>query len=125
MTNFSSSASSSSSTAPVDREQIQHVVVMRHGDRIDSMVPLWIATAKRPFDPPLAEPGKVRAFCTGRKLRNNLGFPIHRVFVSPFLRCIETASEAIRGLCAINDDPLEMTSDNITIDPSKIKVIHK
>ncbi|RZC69162.1 hypothetical protein C5167_032285 [Papaver somniferum] len=103
-------------------EQIQHIVVMRHGDRIDNVEPLWISTAKRPFDPPLAEPGKVRAFCTGRKLRNNLDFPIHRVFVSPFLRCIQTASEVISGFCAINDDPLEMTSDNVEIDPSKVKV---
>ncbi|OVA04670.1 Histidine phosphatase superfamily [Macleaya cordata] len=111
----------SSSVPAVDRDSVQHVVVMRHGDRIDNAEPLWVSTAARPFDPPLAEPGKVRAFCTGRKLRNNLGFPIHRVFVSPFLRCIQTASEVISALCAINDDPLEMTSDNISIDPSKVK----
>ncbi|KAI3918739.1 hypothetical protein MKX01_042059 [Papaver californicum] len=114
--------SSSLSSADSNGEQIQHIVVMRHGDRIDNIEPLWISTAKRPFDPPLAEPGKVRAFCTGRKLRNNLDFPIDRVFVSPFRRCIQTASEVISGLCAINDDPLEMTSDNIKIDPSKVKV---
>ncbi|MCL7037460.1 hypothetical protein MKW94_021219 [Papaver nudicaule] len=113
---------SSSSTDSNNGKQIQHIVVMRHGDRIDNVEPLWISTAKRPFDPPLAEPGKVRAFCTGRKLRNNLDFPIHRIFVSPFRRCIQTASEVISGLCAVNDDPLEMTSDNIEIDPSKVKV---
>lgn len=97
---------------------------MRHGDRIDNVEPLWITTAQRPWDPPLVDAGKVRAFCTGRKLRNNLGFPIHRVLVSPFTRCIETASQAVSALAAVNDnDPLKMTSDDdISIDPSRVKV---
>lgn len=99
------------------------MIVMRHGDRIDNVEPLWITTAPRPWDPPLVHAGKVRAFCTGRKLRNNLGFPIHRVIVSPFTRCIETASQAVSALAAINDDdPLKMTSDDISIDPSRVKV---
>ncbi|XP_077245005.1 uncharacterized protein LOC143884983 [Tasmannia lanceolata] len=101
---------------------IQNVIVMRHGDRIDNFEPLWISTAPRPWDPPLTDGGKMRAFCTGKKLRN-LGFRIDRVFVSPFIRCIQTASEVITALCAKDDDSLlSETSENVSIDPSKLKV---
>ncbi|KAA8515876.1 hypothetical protein F0562_019055 [Nyssa sinensis] len=100
----------------------QNVVVMRHGDRIDNFEPLWALSAARPWDPPLIDSGKVRAFCTGRKLRTHLEFPIHRVFVSPFLRCLQTASEVVSALCAVEDDPNNMTGDGVKIDPSKLKV---
>ena len=103
----------------------QNVMVMRHGDRIDNFEPLWAATAARPWDPPLVEAGKVRAFCTGRKLRGQLGFRIHRVLVSPFLRCVQTAAEVVSALCAVDHDgvdPNHLTSQGVSIDPSKIKV---
>ncbi|KAK9274059.1 hypothetical protein L1049_018873 [Liquidambar formosana] len=100
----------------------QNVVVMRHGDRLDNFEPLWMSTAPRPWDPPLYKAGVERAFCTGRKLRTQLGFPIQRVFVSPFVRCIQTAAEVVSALCAVEDDPTRMTSEGVSIDPSKIKV---
>ncbi|KAK4416054.1 hypothetical protein Salat_2712800 [Sesamum alatum] len=103
----------------------QNLVVMRHGDRLDNFVPLWAASAPRPWDPPLVEDGKVRAFSTGEKFRKQLGFPIHRVFVSPFLRCLETAAEVVSALCAVantSDDPNDLTSNGVLVDPSKIKV---
>ncbi|XP_010258828.1 PREDICTED: uncharacterized protein LOC104598455 isoform X2 [Nelumbo nucifera] len=100
----------------------QNVIVMRHGDRIDNAEPLWVTTAVRPWDPPLTEAGKVRAFCTGRELRDKLGFRIHRVFVSPFLRCIQTASQVVSALCAVQDDPTNMNSEKVAINPSKLKV---
>ncbi|KAL0373440.1 UNVERIFIED_CONTAM: hypothetical protein Sradi_3259700 [Sesamum radiatum] len=103
----------------------QNVVVMRHGDRLDNFVPLWAASAPRPWDPPLVEDGKVRAFGTGEKFRKQLGFPIHRVFVSPFLRCLQTAAEVVSALCAVantSDDPNDLTSNGVVVDPSKIKV---
>ncbi|XP_038683381.1 uncharacterized protein LOC119983735 [Tripterygium wilfordii] len=103
-------------------ESHQSVVVMRHGDRIDNFEPLWVTTTDRPWDPPLVEKGRVRAFCTGRKLRTYLGFPIHRVFVSPFIRCVQTASEVVSALCAVDDDPNATISDEVSIDASKIKV---
>ncbi|XP_059651629.1 uncharacterized protein LOC132299170 [Cornus florida] len=123
MMNSSSTASSKTLTPDGgDRQRSQqNVVVMRHGDRIDNFEPLWAASAARPWDPPLVEAGKVRAFCTGRKLRTYLGFPIHRVLVSPFLRCIQTASEVVTALCAVDGDTL-VNSDGVKIDPSKIKV---
>lgn len=103
----------------------QNVVVMRHGDRLDNVLPLWAASAPRPWDPPLADDGRVRAFSTGDKLRKQLPFPIHRVFVSPFLRCLQTAAEAVSALCAVDkksDDPYDLSSNAVVIDPSKIKV---
>lgn len=82
----------------------QHVVVMRHGDRRDYLDPSWAATAgDRKWDPPLAEPGLTRAFLTGQKLHDNLDFPIHRVFVSPFYRCLQTAAQAIAALTNQNN----------------------
>ncbi|XP_040991371.1 uncharacterized protein LOC121238525 [Juglans microcarpa x Juglans regia] len=100
----------------------QNVVVMRHGDRKDNVDHLWVTNAAKPWDPPLVENGRVCAFSTGRKLRTHLGFPIHRVLVSPFLRCVQTASEVVSALCSIHDDPTIPTSDDVSIDPSKVKV---
>ncbi|KAJ9171205.1 hypothetical protein P3X46_014600 [Hevea brasiliensis] len=103
-------------------EFYQNVVVLRHGDRIDNFDPDWATTAARPWDPPLIENGRVRAFCTGGCLNSRLGFPIHRVFVSPFLRCIQTASEVVSALCAV-DDYLDVScGDGVAIDSSKVKV---
>lgn len=99
----------------------QNVVVMRHGHRLDNFAPLWVSTAARPWDPPLYKDGLTRAFNTGRDLRNNLGFPIHRVFVSPFLRCVQTAGEAISGLVSPVDDPNAGAGPG-PIDTSKVKV---
>ncbi|KAK7339253.1 hypothetical protein VNO77_19909 [Canavalia gladiata] len=100
----------------------QNVVVMRHGDRHDNFEPLWASTAARPWDPPLAPAGRVRAFQTGMRLRQSLGFPIHRVFASPFLRCVQTATEVIAALSAVNDGRSTVADDGVTIDPLKVKV---
>ncbi|KAK1285084.1 hypothetical protein QJS10_CPB20g01428 [Acorus calamus] len=109
----------------------QNVVVMRHGERMDLVEPLWITRDPRPWDPPLTEDGKIKAWTTGRKIRNTPGLRIDRVFVSPFLRCVQTASRAVSALCAVGDgsdvDPLliEVASDDSAatrLDPSKIKV---
>ncbi|KAF8380538.1 hypothetical protein HHK36_028025 [Tetracentron sinense] len=104
-----------------DRFQ-QNVIVMRHGDRLDNVERLWLATAARPWNPPLANSGRERAFGVGKYLRSNLGFPIHRVFVSPFLRCVQTAAEVVSALCAVEVKASQMISDNVAIDSSKIKV---
>ncbi|KAG1354411.1 putative phosphoglycerate mutase family protein [Cocos nucifera] len=106
-------------------KRVQNVVVMRHGDRTDHFEPMWATHAARPWDPPLTDGGKIRAWTTGKRLRA-LGFPIHRVFVSPFLRCLQTATEAVSALCAVVDDEapiLDMeTSQDVVIDPSHVKV---
>lgn len=113
---------SSSSSETLEQSNVQNVIVMRHGDRLDNADPLWISSAERPWDPPLTEGGKIRAWNTGKKLRKNPGFKIDRVFVSPFLRCIQTANEVITALCADGDSDLLETSENAIIDPSGVKV---
>ncbi|XP_016506465.1 uncharacterized protein LOC107824229 [Nicotiana tabacum] len=105
----------------------QNVLVMRHGDRLDNFEELWVMKADRPWDPPLHQDGKIRPFCTGQKIRSNMDFPIHRVFVSPFLRCVQTAAEVVRALCDVADhnceaNVLSSNSESVVIDPSKIKV---
>ena len=70
----------------------------------------------------LEEHLRVRAFCHGRKIRSQLGFPIHRVFVSPFLRCVETTSQVVSAHCVLHDDPNNLTGGDVTIDPSRLKV---
>ncbi|XP_073147034.1 uncharacterized protein [Henckelia pumila] len=98
----------------------QNVVVMRHGNRLDNSDPAWITTAERPWDPPLNDSGRDRAFATGRSIPSQLGFPVHRVFVSPFLRCLETASGVVAGLLAVTDKRSDSV-DDVNV-PSKIKV---
>lgn len=100
----------------------QNIIVMRHGERIDNFVPSWTSTAARPWDPPLTQPGQVRAFQIGQSIRQSLGLPIHRLIVSPFLRCIQTAAELVIALSAVNDVRESDISDNVLIDPSKVKV---
>ena len=109
---------------PTTQTEYQNIIVMRHGDRMDNFDPLWISTAPRPWDPPLVQEGRVRAFCTARKFRNLFDYPIHRVFVSPFLRCIQTAKEAVIALSALHHNPEALTGDSLPIDPSKLKVSH-
>jgi len=99
----------------------QNVVVMRHGERFDNLEPSWAATAARPWDPPLAEPGRKRALETAQRLRENLGFPIQRVFVSPFLRCLQTAVELVSSLAAVEEGG-SAAGDGATVDPLEIKV---
>ncbi|XP_008803826.2 uncharacterized protein LOC103717283 [Phoenix dactylifera] len=109
----------------IGEKRVQNVVVMRHGDRIDHFEMMWAANAARPWDPPLTDGGKIRAWTAGKRLRA-LGFPIHRVLVSPFLRCLQTTAEAVSALCAVVDDEARLltmeTSQDVVIDPSRVKV---
>lgn len=101
----------------------QHVVVMRHGERRDNVEPLWAARASRRWDPPLTDDGKAYAFKEGRHFLGRYNFSINRVIVSPFLRCLQTANEVVSALRAVDYDPTAMlSSSDVTIDPSKIKV---
>ncbi|KAF3335525.1 Histidine phosphatase superfamily (branch 1) [Carex littledalei] len=90
---------------------------MRHGDRIDHFDPNWVSQAARPWDPVLTDGGKARARATGARL-SGLDFPIHRVLVSPFVRCRETAAEVITSLCSVG----EIDGQDSPIDPSRVKV---
>ncbi|KAF9604663.1 hypothetical protein IFM89_008994 [Coptis chinensis] len=93
-------------------KQEQHIIVMRHGDRLDCADSLWQSTTKQPWDPPLSDAGKARAFSIGKQFKDNLSVPIHRVIVSPFLRCVHTTSQIVSALCTVEDDPNYMDIDN-------------
>ncbi|KAL0866901.1 hypothetical protein Bca101_046019 [Brassica carinata] len=116
-------ATMESSTNSNPTDGYQNILMMRHGDRIDQVDPLWLDTAARPWDPPLVHDGMVRAFRTGQRIRSQIQFPIHRVFVSPFIRCVQTASEVVNALSAVDLDPKATSSkDVLSIDKSKLKV---
>ncbi|XP_058736804.1 uncharacterized protein LOC131609164 [Vicia villosa] len=115
-------------TAKMDSKENQHpvmyqnVIVMRHSERLDNVEPTWVSTATRPWDPPLTQSGRVLAFKTGQGIRKNFGFPIHRLFVSPFLRCVQTAAEIVTALSDVNEAGGSVSHDDISADPSKVKV---
>ncbi|XP_038882210.1 uncharacterized protein LOC120073431 [Benincasa hispida] len=96
----------------------QNVVVLRHADRLDFSDQSWAATAARPWDPPLMEEGLVRAFNMGRVIMNDLGSSIHRIFVSPFLRCLQTAAQAVAAV----DDVSTETATPDSAAPFQLKV---
>ncbi|KAE8660702.1 putative Myb-like HTH transcriptional regulator family protein [Hibiscus syriacus] len=75
---------------------------------------------------PLVDNGLARAFKAGRIFQTLLPFRIHRVFVSPFLRCVQTASEVVAALCAVDVDANGKSSkDVMKLDPSKVKMLNK
>lgn len=80
--------------APAGRNR-QLLVVMRHGERIDEVNKEWSAIAPRPFDPFLSEHGEEQAKKVAAKLKK---FNIKKVYISPFYRCLQTASFAAEGL---------------------------
>ncbi|KAL3132345.1 hypothetical protein ABBQ32_008922 [Trebouxia sp. C0010 RCD-2024] len=73
----------------------QLLVVMRHGERIDEVNKEWSAISKRPYDPFLSDHGEDQAKKVAAKLKK---FGIKKVFISPFFRCLQTASFAAEGL---------------------------
>ncbi len=62
--------------------------IARHGNRLDFVYPEWFNTAKRRYDPPLSEDGLIQAQQLAKRLESE---EIHHIFVSPFLRAIQTA----------------------------------
>ncbi len=73
----------------------QRIWIVRHGNREDFQNPGWARTASRPFDPALSADGETQAKEVGLSLQ---GESVHRVFASPFLRTIQTASHIADAL---------------------------
>ncbi|KAL0547700.1 hypothetical protein IC582_012124 [Cucumis melo] len=94
----------------------QNLVVLRHADRLDFSDHSWTATADRPWDPPLMEDGFVRAFNSGRAILNDLGSPIHRIFVSPFLRCLQTAAQVVAAVHHVSADSAATSQLKVSIE---------
>jgi broad specificity phosphatase PhoE len=68
----------------------QIVWIARHGNRLDFVNPEWFNTATRRYDPPLSDDGFIQAAELGQRLKSE---NIKHLFVSPFLRTIQTAHE--------------------------------
>ncbi|CAH9127230.1 unnamed protein product [Cuscuta epithymum] len=83
-----------------EKQLYQNVIVMRHGPRLDNFNTKWPETADRPWNPPLYDGAEYKNLYsdTAKKIREEVGAPIHRVIVSPFLRCLQTASRTIEAL---------------------------
>lgn len=92
-----------------NKEEVTVVVVARHGERLDYVsrdaTPStnWVATAAKPYDPPLTEHGMEQASTLGRHLRSELGKTLQlpavsAIYASPFLRCRQTALAVKSGL---------------------------
>jgi broad specificity phosphatase PhoE len=71
----------------------QTVWLARHGNRLDFVHPEWFNTAKRRYDPPLSADGLTQAQALGQRLKTE---NIQHLFVSPFLRAIQTANEVAK-----------------------------
>lgn len=76
----------------------QKLFVMRHGQRWDDANREWVhEVGARTWDPPLTENGLEQARSAGETMRSE-GVLISRIFVSPFLRCVQTAAGFIKGM---------------------------
>jgi len=90
------------------RQHFEHplkIIIVRHGERVDSVDNSWITRAARKFDPELTPIGHQQAAATGRLLRRHLDLDNKRadevhleVFSSPFIRCMQTAAGIVREL---------------------------
>eukprot|EP00873_Tetraselmis_striata_P002875 jgi/Tetstr1/423139/TSEL_013908.t1 len=71
------------------------LLLVRHGERLDYVQSSWLATAPRPWDPPLTETGLDQATKAGRAisslLREHNLPPVGAAFSSPLTRCVETS----------------------------------
>lgn len=79
------------------------VFFARHGERIDHVDKAWASTQKNPYDPYLTETGLAQARHLGKALA---GKNIAHVFVSPFYRTVQTASQvALEINATLNLEP--------------------
>lgn len=71
----------------------------------------------------LAQEGQIRAIRMGGGIEQSLKYPIHRVFVSPFLRCVQTAVELIGAFSTINGGVETFIGEDNLFATSKVKVV--
>ena len=108
-----------------------YVVVARHGERWDYLQKdagkgeEWIRQADRPWDPPLSPRGLQQASRLGHHLSKKLfelKLPdVACVYSSPFLRCRQTACQAIEALNNGDDNDATITTTTDII-PLKVQV---
>lgn len=110
-----------------------HVVVARHGERWDYLQrdagkgEDYIRNAERPWDPPLSPNGLKQASRLGSHLAETLQAldlpPITACYTSPFLRCRQTACQAVEALNSENSG-LKEASDDIDTSVSASTTSH-
>lgn len=93
--------------------------IIRHGERLDKVNPLWSKNALRPHDTPLSKTGFKQAQRLGKWLYGKL--PINHpiaIFSSPFIRCVQTADAIADQLEGLKYDGLYSDkSTEICIEP--------
>lgn len=77
------------------KDKGQTIWIARHGNRLDFVDPEWFENADRPYDPPLSDDGVIQAQELARRLEKEA---IAHIFVSPFLRTVQTAFEVAKVL---------------------------
>ena len=53
-------------------KKVQHVFIIRHGERLDNVDYDWVRTAERPYDPPLTEDGVKEASEAGMRFKDKV-----------------------------------------------------
>ncbi|CAH9096447.1 unnamed protein product [Cuscuta europaea] len=108
-----------------EKQLYQNVIVMRHGPRLDNFDKSWTsgANSDRPWNPPLYDGDEFKNLYseTAKKIWEEVGAPIHRVIVSPFLRCLQTASRTIEALSSQELLSSSTTAGVVHFSPPQIK----
>ena len=95
------------------------IFVIRHAERLDRQDPMWSTLALRPQDTPLSDRGVRQAERLGKWLYGRL--PVHRplaIFVSPFIRCVQTANAIAEQLEGLQREGLHSASaTRICVEP--------
>ena len=53
-------------------DPVQHVFIIRHGERLDNVDYEWVRRAERPYDPPLTEDGLREAREAGKRFKDKV-----------------------------------------------------
>jgi broad specificity phosphatase PhoE len=100
-------------TSEKDTMKRRVVVVVRHGERLDYVMrdagQNWVASAFRPWDPPLTTDGMEQAKSLGKALpqileQHKLPPKVKSIYSSPFLRCRQTALGIAESITSDDDD---------------------
>ena len=93
--------------------------IIRHGERLDKINPLWYKKALRPHDTPLSKEGYKQSERLGKWLYGKL--PITNniaIFSSPFIRCVQTSDAIVKQLEGLKYDGIYSDkSTEICIEP--------
>ena len=53
-------------------DAVQHIFIIRHGERLDNVDYGWVRRAERPYDPPLTEDGVKEASEAGQRFKDKV-----------------------------------------------------